>query len=306
MKPRDLAALVLLGALWGMSFLFIRVAAPVLGPAPLADARVLIAAGVLAGYAALARQRLALRGRWRSYALLGALNAAVPFALVGAAALKLPASLLATLNGAIPLFTALVAAVWLGERLTGRKVAGLLIGVVGVGVLVGWSPLALGGGVVLAVGGSLLASLCYAVGAVYARQRFGGVPPLELAVGQLLAAGLVLLPVALADAPRAVPSGRVLLAVLALALTATAIAYLLFFWLLARVGPTKTNAVAFLIPGFGLLWGVLLLGEELTVGMVVGLALVVVSVGLVTEVGAGGGVGRGAFATLRRRPVARG
>lgn len=288
MKPRDLAALVLLGALWGSSFLFIRVAAPALGPAPLADARVLLAAAALAAYAVMARQRLALRARWRGYLLLGALNSALPFALVGWSALRLPASLLSTLNGAIPLFTALVAAVWLGERLTPRKIVGLLLGLVGVGVLVGWSPLALSGGVLLAVGASLLAGLCYAFGAIHARRAFAGVPPLELAVGQLLAAGLVLLPWAAAAAPDAAPSGRVALSVLALALLATAIAYLLFFGLLARVGPTKTNAVAFLIPGFGLLWGVLLLGEELTVGMTVGLALVVVSVLLVTEVGAAG------------------
>jgi len=215
------------------------------------------------------------------------MNAAVPFALVSAAALRLPASLLATLNGAIPLFTAVVAAVWLGERLTPRKVAGLLLAVVGVGVLVGWSPLALDAGVALAVAASLLANLGYAVGAVYARLRFVGLPPLDLAIGQLLAAGVVLLPAALATAPREVPGARALGATLALALPATAIAYLIFFRLLARVGPTKTNAVAFLIPGFGLLWGVLLLGERFTAGMAVGLAAVVGGVVLVTEVGIG-------------------
>ena len=288
MRGTDLGALLLLGALWGASFLFIRVGAPALGPVVLADLRVLLAAGGLAAFAFLARQRLGLRGRWRAYLALGAINAAAPFALVSAAALRLPASLLATLNAVIPLFTALVAAVWLGERLTARKVAGMVLGVAAVAILVGWSPLAVDAGVVLAVGASLLASCCYAVGAIYARRAFGGVPTLELAVGQQLAAGMVLLPAALVTAPSEFPSLPVVLATLALALPSTALAYLLFFRLLARVGPTKTSAVAFLIPGFGLLWGVLLLDESITGGMMIGLAAVVASVLLVADVRLGG------------------
>lgn len=289
MRGADLASLVALGALWGSSFLFIRVAAPALGPVVLAEARVLLAAAALAAYALATGRWPRFRGRWFDYARLGAINAAVPFALVSAAALTLPASLLATLNAAIPLFTAAVAAIWLGERLTRRKVAGLLLGVAGVVTLVGWSPLAPNARLALAVGASLLAGACYAVGAVYARQRFAGVPPLELAIGQLTAAGILLLPGALATAPREMPAAQAVGATVALALLATAIAYLLFFRLIARVGPTKTNAVAFLNPGFGMLAGVVVLGERFTAGMAVGLAVIAAGVGLVTELSRGRG-----------------
>lgn len=282
MKLEDFGALVLLGALWGVSFLFIRVAVPALGPLVLADLRVLIAGGVLVAAAVVRRRRPALGGGWRRYALLGALNSAVPFALTGFAALRLPASMLATLNASIPLFTAVVAAVWLGERLTGRKAAGLLLGVAGVAVLVGWSPLRIGGGVVLALGCSLVASCCYAAGAVYARRAFAGVAPFDLAIGQLVAAGAVFLLPAVATAPRELPSARVTAALLALALLSTAAAYLLYFRLNERVGPTKTNSVAFLIPGFGLLSGVIFLDEPFGLGTMVGLGVVLASVVLVT------------------------
>lgn len=285
MRGADLATLVVLGALWGSSFLLIRVAAPALGPFVLADARILLAAAALIAYALASGRRPRFRGRWGAYARLGAVNAALPFALVSWAALRLPASLLATLNAAIPLFTALVAALWLGEPLTRRKAAGLAVGAAGVATLVGWSPLDLDAGVALAVGASLLAGGCYAIGAVFVRRRFAGLPPLELAIGQLTAAGVMLLPLALATLPAAPPTARVAAATVALALLATAVAYLLFFRLIARVGPTKTNAVAFLNPGFGVLAGVAVLGERFTGGMAVGLAGIAVGVLLVTEIG---------------------
>lgn len=278
---RESGTLVLLAALWGASFLFIRIASPVLGPLVLVDLRVLTAGLVLVGVAAVRRRRLDLGALWRAYLRLGANNAAIPFALVAVAALRLPASMLATLNAAIPLFTALVAAVWLGERLTGRKVGGLLLGIVGVGLLVGWSPIPLDLESAAAVGCSLLASLMYGIGGVYTKRRFGGVPALELATGQQLAAAALLAPLALLTVPPSAPTGAAIVATLGLAVPSTAFAYVLYFRLIGRVGPTRTMTVTFLIPGFGLLWGALLLGEPITAGMLAGLAIILASVALV-------------------------
>lgn len=282
MRAREVGMLVVLAALWGGSFLFIRVAVPVLGPFALIAARVLLAGVALLAYAHIAGHRPALRARWRDFLALGALNAALPFTLIAAAELRLPASLAAILNATTPLFAAVIATRWTGEPLPRGKRIGLALGVLGVAVLVGWSPLTLDGRTVLAVGASLLAALCYALGGVYAAERFRATPPLTLAIGQQLAAGLLLLTPAAFTLPPARPAPAVALAVAALALLSTALGYLLYFALIARVGPTNTLSVTFLVPAFGLLWGALFLGEAVGTGTMVGLALVLLSVTLIT------------------------
>jgi len=284
MRPRDLGALLLLAALWGGSFLFIRIASPALGPLALVDLRVLLAGGALLVYAAIARRLPTWRSWWRRYLILGALNAAVPFTLIATAELHLTASLAAILNATTPLFTALVAAVWLKERVTAPKAAGLALGVVGVAVLVGWSPLPPSDAVLLSVGASLLAALFYGLGGVYAKAAFGGVPPLALAIGQQLGAGACLSPFAALTLPAMRPSPGILVAVVVLALLCTALGYLLYFHLIGRVGPTKTLSVTFLIPVFGLLWSALFLREPVGIGTFAGLALILASVTLVTGV----------------------
>ena len=180
MKPGDLGALLLLSALWGGSFLFIRVAAPVLGPLALAEARVGLAGLALLLYAVTTRRLPDLRARWRPLLVIGVINSALPFALIMAAELRLSASLAAILNATSPLFGALVAATWLGEALPARKISGLVLGATGVAVLIG--------------GASLLAALCYGCAAAYTKARAPGLPPLALAVGSQLGASLVLLP----------------------------------------------------------------------------------------------------------------
>src|SRR3954452_24331829 len=201
MKPREIGMLLALGALWGGSFLFIRVAAPVLGPPVLVVLRTLLAGTVLLLYGVLSGRRPVLRARWREFLVLGALNAALPFVLIAAAELRLPASLAAILNATVPVFTGLVLAVWTGEAPSQRAVAGMVLGLCGVVVLVGWSTLPLDGGTILAVAASLLAALSYGAGGVYAKTRLGGMPPLTLATGQLLGAGLLILPFAAATPP---------------------------------------------------------------------------------------------------------
>ncbi len=280
MDRRALGALVLLAALWGGSFICIRIAVPVFGPTALVVGRVLVAALILATYARLRRHPLRLGERWRAYLVLGLINAALPFVLVAIAELSIPASLAAMLNATTPLWGAMAAAWWLGDRLTLRKGLGLSGGVVGVAVVVGWAPLPLTGPALLGVTLMVLATLCYGLGGVYTRKAFAGVAPLELAVGQQFVASILLLPAVFAFPPVALPTLEAIIALLVLAVGGTAIAYLLYFWLIERVGPTATLSVTFLIPVFGIIWSALILGEPLGLGQLVGLGLVLFSLTL--------------------------
>jgi drug/metabolite transporter (DMT)-like permease len=285
MGARDLGALILLAALWGASYIFIRVAVPALGPFVLMGARVALASGTLALYAViLARGMPKFRSRWKEFLIVGATNSAIPFTLIAAAEIELTASLAAILNSTTALFVAVVAAVWIGESLTVKKVVGLLLGFAGVVVLVGWDPVPLNGAVLLAVGAMLAASLSYAVGGVYVKRTFAGVSPLAMTIGQQGAAAAILLPLAAASLPGEAPPLPAALSALALALLCTAVAYLLYFRLIENVGPTKTLAVTFLIPVFGLLFGVVLLGEPVGLGTIVGFAIISYGVALVTEI----------------------
>lgn len=195
MKPRDIGMLLLLATLWGASFWFIKVASPILGPTVLIDLRVLMAGLALSAYAGLLKQRPNLLHKWKEYLILGAMNAAIPFCLIAAAEIRLDASLAAVLNSTTPLFTALIARIWTQERLTVKKMLGLSSGVFGVVILVGWDPTS-GAGRLVSIGLSLGAAFLYGLGGVYSAKRFVGEKPLNLAIGQQLAAGLLLLPVA--------------------------------------------------------------------------------------------------------------
>jgi drug/metabolite transporter (DMT)-like permease len=284
MKPRDFASLILLGALWGGSFLFIRVAVSALGPFLLVELRVGLAAAALFIYVLAASRLPKIRSHWRSFVALGFLNAAVPFSLISAAEIHLTASLAAILNSTTVMFTAVVAAVWLGDALTVRKVAGIVLGIVGVTVLVGWNPIALNGIVLLSVAAMLGGSLSYALGATYAKQAFLGIPPLGMAIGQQVGAAALMLPLAVVTLPAEAPSLVAALSVLGLALPSTAVAYLIYFRLIANVGPTSTVTVTLLVPVFGLLFGVLLLDEPFGPGTLAGLGIILSSIVLVTGI----------------------
>jgi drug/metabolite transporter (DMT)-like permease len=306
MEARDLRALVLLGALWGASYIFIRVAVPAFGPFVLMGVRVSLAATALALCAAfMVHEAPKLRPRWREFLILGAVNSAIPFSLIAAAEIELTASLAAILNSTTALFGAVVAAAWIGEALTSKKVLGLVLGFVGVVVLVGWDPLPLNGAVLLSVGAMLAASLSYAVGGTYIKRTFVDIPPLAMATGQQTGAALILLPLAGATLPQEAPPLPATLSALGLALLCTAVAYLLYFRLIENVGPTKTLTVTFLIPAFGLLFGVLFLGEPVGVGTFVGLGLILYGVALVTGIRFGRRKGGKASITETRGKKAR-
>lgn len=283
MSALDLVLLVLLGAIWGASFPFIRVAAPELGPLPLAEARVLIAATALLLWLGLVVRERPRVGRWRELFVLGALNNAIPFTTIGAAELVLTASLGAILNATSPFFTVALRAVVERRRPLRTELVGTVVGFSGVVVLVGGgtpdpSPAVVGGVALMLVG-----ALGYAAAAIYASRTFRDTRQVDLALGQFLACAVIVLLPALATLPPRPPSTAAVASTIALAVLGSAVAYLIYFRLIARAGPTRAIAVTFLIPVFGVLFGHLFLGEAVGPGLVAGGGLVLAGVALVTR-----------------------
>lgn len=284
MKARDVGALLLLSALWGGSFLFMRIAAPVFGPVVLIELRVLIAGIALLLYSIFTRRNLDLRKRWLHYLVIGIINSAIPFTLIATAELLLTAGFAAILNATSPLFGAVVAAIWIKEALTTRKVIGLLLGLVGVGVLVGWSSLPFSVTVVFSVVASLVAAAFYGLASVYTKVYARGASSVAVTTCSQIGAGLFLLPLVPIVPAQHPPTLIVVLAVTALALLCTGFAYLLYFQLIENVGPTRALTVTFLSPVFGVLWGVLLLNEALTWSTIVGFGIILAGTGFVTGI----------------------
>jgi drug/metabolite transporter (DMT)-like permease len=283
MTPRQVAMLLALAALWGASFLFMRVAVPSFGPVVLADARVAVAGIALLAWAVAVGARPTLRTRWRDYLVLGAINAALPFALLSAAELEIEASLAAVLNAMAPLCGAIVGAVWLGNRVTHPAKAGLVLGVAGVALVVGLAPFTIDLAFVLAVLACLAAAFAYGIGANLVRVRFADEPPLTLAIGQQLGAAVVLLPLIPAVPVRGAPDAVDVACLLALALASTGVAYLLYFRLLGELGATGGMTVIFVVPVFGVLWGALFLDEAIHLSTIAGGAVILLSVWLITR-----------------------
>ncbi len=286
MKLKDVAMLGGLAAIWGSSFLFIKIGAPAFGPAVLIELRVLLASVALLLFAWLSRHRIRVLHKWWQYLVLGAANAAIPFTLIASAELRLDSGLAAILHATTPLFTALVAWAWAREAFTWGKTLGVVLGIAGVGVLMGGS-----GGHMhdnwLPVGFSLLAAMAYGIAGVFSSRYFHGEKPLDMAIGQQAGAAIVLLPVSLFAIPAAQPSTTAVIALVMLAVVCTAAAYLLYFALIHSVGPVRTLTVTFLVPPFAVVWGAVFLGEAISWRMVLGLIVILSSVALVVGGGRG-------------------
>lgn len=280
MKRRDLIDLVLLAAIWGASFLFTRMAAPAFGAVALAEVRVAVAALVLVPLLALRGGLTDLHGRSGRFALLGAVNTAIPFTLFAWAALSITAGMASILNATAPLFAALVAWLWLRDRLTALQWLGMAIGFGGVlWLAMSKSSFSAGGGGWAILAG-LGATLSYGISASVAKRHFGGVRPLAVAAGSQTAAALWLLPFSLAAWPTTSPSPHDWAAAIMLGVLCTGIAYILYFRLIARVGPAMAMTVTFLIPAFAMLWGGLFLGEQVTPTMLAGCAVILAGTSL--------------------------
>ena len=272
---------MLLAAVWGLAFVFIRVAVPPLGPVGLSVFRTLVAGAVLFLYARAIGIDLRWRARWPRFVAFGMLNSGVPFVLIAAAEEALTASFTVILVATAPLFAALIAAAWAHEQLTARKIGGLLLGIAGVALLVGWEPAGAVAPPAWAVAATLGAAALYGVAANYTKLKTGDIPPLATAAGSQLCAGLALLPLVAAAPPVAAPSPVEWASALALALASSAFAFVLYFRLIANVGAVKTLTVNFLSPLFGVTGGVLLLGEPVTANMLAGTAAILAATALV-------------------------
>lgn len=282
MTSRHLIDMLLLAALWGASFLFMRIAVPEFGAIPLITMRVGIAAVFLIAVIVVRGQTHELKGKAMPLTLLGLINSAVPFSLFAYSTLFITAGFAAVLNSTAPLFGALIAFIWFRERLPYARVLGLVIGFTGVLVLLsGKVSFSFGGGGLAALG-CLVATCLYGIAANYTKHALTGVRPLVTATGSMIAATLMMLPFAAMLWPEQHISVKAWFSVIALGVFCTAIAYLLFFRLLAQIGPTKTIAVTYMIPLFGITWGALFLSESITMPMVFGGTIILAGVSLAT------------------------
>lgn len=280
MTAQTLIDLIVLGALWGASFLFMRVAAPAFGPVPLIFVRVTIAALLLVP-PMLRRQGAAqVRAVAAPIALVGAINTAIPFTLLAFAALTLPAGLSSVLNASVPLFGGVIGFLWLGQRPSRQRALGLAVGFGGVLVLA-W-PRLTSASDWRAVVAALIATVLYALAAHVTQRSLKGVRPLVVAGGSMAAASIMLLPLAVVAWPAVPPAASAWGYAALLGVGCTALAYVLYFRLLARSGPSTAMAVTYLIPVFGVTWGTLLLDERLPASAILGALLVLGGVALAT------------------------
>ncbi|QQM77211.1 EamA family transporter [Aeromonas caviae] len=290
MRPSDYGRLLALAAIWGASFLFMRIAAPAFGSVNTTFLRVFFALVGLAAMLLLLRTPMQFQGKLKSIMVLGIINSGVPFLMYAVAALWLPAGYSAILNATTPLMGALIGFSFFSETLTLRKWAGVMLGLVGIGLITTTGEVDLSGQLAIGVLACLIATACYGCAGFLTRRwvtERGGLDAKLVAFGSQIGAVLFLLPFfgyTLATGPAvdwAQPG--VWASVLAVGFLCTAFAYLLYFRLIADIGPLRSLTVTFLIPPFGILWGYLVLGETLTGGFVFGGAVVCLAVWLVTS-----------------------
>jgi drug/metabolite transporter (DMT)-like permease len=282
LRRQALSDFLTLSALWGASFLFMRLAANEFGALPTAGLRVGIAALFLLPILLYKGHWPALRARLVPILFVGLLNSAIPFALLAWAVLSLSTGMTSILNATVPMFGALVAWVWLKDRPGASRLLGLVIGFAGVALLA-WDKASFKpGGTGWAVVACLVATLFYGIGASYTKRYLTGVNPMALATGSQLGATLGLLVPTLWLWPASTPGLRAWGAVVGLAVLCTGIAYILYFRLIANAGPARALAVTFLIPVFAVLYGAIVLGEAITLWMLLCGAVIVLGTALAT------------------------
>jgi drug/metabolite transporter (DMT)-like permease len=277
--------ILVLAALWGASYLFIKVGVDGgFSPGALMAARALLAAVVLLGYlvatlgAAPAAAQLA--GSWRQAIVLGALNAAVPFWLVAWGEKHIDSGVAAIAQATVPIFSLLIGLRFLPrERIGPTRIGGVFVGLVGVGIVAGVAP----AGDAWAVAGTLavvLASVFYASAGIYGQLHIAGTSGPVLGTGSMLVGGLMLLPLAIAEPPTEMPTAGAIVSLLILALAGTALAQLILFRVIALFGARRLSLVTYLMPGFALVYGALILDESVTAAALAGLALILLGVAL--------------------------
>lgn len=284
MRPADLARLVALAAMWGASYLFMRYAVPYFGAVPLIALRVLIAGVALAAYLVATGGSVGWRRHWRALLYVGAIGLALPFVLIAQALTTIDASTGAILNALAPLFATLVAAVWIRDPVTPAKLTGIALCLVGTAVLVGWTPVPMSTHELVAASLSIAATAIYGYTIVFTKVYLKEASPLGTAAGTLLMAAFALVPVAFfvpTPHPVATIPAPAWIAMLGLAIVSTTVAFIFYYRLIADVGPVKAITVTLLVPVFGMVWGVLFLGEPLTPGRLAGCAIILAGCSLI-------------------------
>lgn len=274
----DLLRLLLLAAIWGGSYLIMRVAAPAFGPVPLVMLRLIGAALFFMPWLLQARNRPLLRAHAPQLVCLGLMNSALPFSLLAFASLRLEAGFTSVLGATVPLFATAVDALWWRHALTRARSFGIVLGFCGV-LLLAYGHVGFHRGPdALAFGAALLAALCYGIGAHYGKHHFAGQPVMLPAAGSMLASALLITPLGIALWPLQQPPLHDWLAAAVLAVVCTASAYMLYYRLIARIGATGATTVTFIVPLFGVLWGALFLHEHITLTIIGGMLIILLGI----------------------------
>lgn len=282
MRPAQLAWLIALGAIWGSSFLFMKIAVPAFGPAMMMGGRIGIAAVVLTVFAWLLKKSLPRGRQWKPAIITGIFYAAIPLVLWGYAAQTLSVSLLSIINATAPLFGAALSLLWLRERSSAKGLVGLALGFVGVAVLVGGEEFRAGETPALAISAAFAASILYGGISLY-NQSAKIADPYSNVLGALWVATLMMLPLMVMFPLRETPGMAAWSSVAALGILCTAIAYVVYFRLIEQIGAAPTLTVTYLIPLFGVLWGVMFLDERIGVHHVAGAAMILAGIALVAK-----------------------
>lgn len=281
MRPADLARLVALAAMWGGSYLFMRYAVPSMGPALMIELRVTIAGLALLAFIVATGGRIGWARHWRPYLFVGAVGIALPFVLIAQALTVIDASTAAILNALAPLFASIVAAIWIKDPVTPAKAAGIALCLAGTIVLVGWTPKPATARELLSALLCVAATFLYGYTIVFTKVRLREASPLGSAAGTQLMAALAMLPFTPLHRDLGAIPPLAWAATLGLALVSTALAFILYYRLIADIGPVKAITVTLLVPVFGMLWGVIFLGEALTPGRLAGCAIILAGCALI-------------------------
>lgn len=282
MRRNDLYTLLLLAAVWGGSFLFMRIAVGELGPLPMMGLRTLCAGLLLLPLLIIQKKIPLLIASWRPIAIVGIFNSALPFVFFAYATQSIPSGTMSIINAVTPLWGAAIAWVWLKDKLPPMRMLGLLVGFAGIIVLV-WDKLTFGAsGSALAVAAGVAAPIFYGIAASFTKKYLKGADAVATATGSLISSGLLLLPFSIWFWPDTPVSVRAWGAVLGLTVLCTSIAYTLYYKLLMNIGPSRAMTVTFLVPVFGVFWGWLCLDEAVTLHVLLGGAVILLGTGLAT------------------------
>jgi drug/metabolite transporter (DMT)-like permease len=281
LRASDLARLITLAAMWGASYLFLRYAAPFMGSVLLIELRVTIAGLALLAFVLASGRGVGWKPHWRAYLFVGVVGLALPFTLIAQAVTVIDASTAAILNALCPLFASIVAAVWIRDPLTPAKISGIALCLVGTAVLVGWTPAPMSARELAAASLSIAAAAAYGYTIVFTKVHLKDADPLGTSAGTLLMAAAAMLPLTpVGHDFAAIPPGA-WIAALGLAIVSTTFAFILYYRLIADIGPVKAITVTLLVPIFGMVWGVAFLGEPVTPGRLAGCAIILCGCSLI-------------------------